>query len=147
MTSVDCPSLNSFHASANMQERHLQMCQVWKCPKIVTPGFGLIVCVYVLSLCFHCVQVRKEYGKCLRTHCCSGKSVESSIGSGKGTASRAPGRYSTGSQVASQFSYSSFICFSLFCLYRLTINDELTTMQFWIATELYLKIKYVHAVQ
>ncbi|XP_044196902.1 adhesion G protein-coupled receptor L3-like isoform X1 [Thunnus albacares] len=50
---------------------------------------------------FHCVlqkKVRKEYGKCLRTHCCSGKSVESSIGSGKGTASRAPGRYSTGSQ-------------------------------------------------
>uniref|UniRef100_A0AAQ5X0F9 Adhesion G protein-coupled receptor L3 n=1 Tax=Amphiprion ocellaris TaxID=80972 RepID=A0AAQ5X0F9_AMPOC len=51
---------------------------------------------------FHCVlqkKVRKEYGKCLRTHCCSGKSVDSSIGSGKGTASRAPGRYSTGSQV------------------------------------------------
>ncbi|XP_039465446.1 adhesion G protein-coupled receptor L3-like isoform X4 [Oreochromis aureus] len=51
---------------------------------------------------FHCVlqkKVRKEYGKCLRTHCCSGKSVDSSIGSGKGTASRAPGRYSTGSQL------------------------------------------------
>ncbi|XP_041635076.1 adhesion G protein-coupled receptor L3-like [Cheilinus undulatus] len=50
---------------------------------------------------FHCVlqkKVRKEYGKCLRTHCCSGKSVDSSIGSGKGNASRAPGRYSTGSQ-------------------------------------------------
>ncbi|XP_069561192.1 adhesion G protein-coupled receptor L3-like isoform X2 [Brachyistius frenatus] len=50
---------------------------------------------------FHCVlqkKVRKEYGKCLRTHCCSGKSVDSSIGSGKGTASRTPGRYSTGSQ-------------------------------------------------
>ncbi|XP_067380184.1 adhesion G protein-coupled receptor L3-like isoform X4 [Channa argus] len=50
---------------------------------------------------FHCVlqkKVRKEYRKCLRTHCCSGKSVDSSIGSGKGTASRAPGRYSTGSQ-------------------------------------------------
>ncbi|KAM3590472.1 uncharacterized protein V6R79_010430 [Siganus canaliculatus] len=50
---------------------------------------------------FHCVlqkKVRKEYGKCLRTHCCSGKSVDSSIGSVKGTASRAPGRYSTGSQ-------------------------------------------------
>ncbi|XP_078020521.1 adhesion G protein-coupled receptor L3 isoform X2 [Epinephelus lanceolatus] len=50
---------------------------------------------------FHCVlqkKVRKEYGKCLRTHCCSGKSVDSSIGSGKGAASRAPGRYSTGSQ-------------------------------------------------
>uniref|UniRef100_A0A8C2X3Q7 Adhesion G protein-coupled receptor L3 n=1 Tax=Cyclopterus lumpus TaxID=8103 RepID=A0A8C2X3Q7_CYCLU len=50
---------------------------------------------------FHCVlqkKVRKEYGKCLRTHCCSGKSVDSSIGSGKGTASRPPGRYSTGSQ-------------------------------------------------
>ncbi|KAM8898650.1 adhesion G protein-coupled receptor L3 isoform 9-T15 [Spinachia spinachia] len=50
---------------------------------------------------FHCVlqkKVRKEYGKCLRTHCCSGKSVDSSVGSGKGPASRAPGRYSTGSQ-------------------------------------------------
>ncbi|XP_015239548.1 PREDICTED: adhesion G protein-coupled receptor L3-like isoform X3 [Cyprinodon variegatus] len=50
---------------------------------------------------FHCVlqkKVRKEYGKCLRTHCCSGKSVESSIGSVKGSASRAPGRYSSGSQ-------------------------------------------------
>uniref|UniRef100_A0A8C6UYD4 Adhesion G protein-coupled receptor L3 n=1 Tax=Neogobius melanostomus TaxID=47308 RepID=A0A8C6UYD4_9GOBI len=50
---------------------------------------------------FHCVlqkKVRKEYGKCLRTHCCSGKSVESSIGSVKGQASRAPGRYSSGSQ-------------------------------------------------
>ncbi|KAM4537384.1 adhesion G protein-coupled receptor L3 isoform 6-T7 [Odontesthes bonariensis] len=50
---------------------------------------------------FHCVlqkKVRKEYGKCLRTHCCSGKSVDSSIGSVKGAASRAPGRYSTGSQ-------------------------------------------------
>uniref|UniRef100_A0A8C7R6C2 Adhesion G protein-coupled receptor L3 n=1 Tax=Oncorhynchus mykiss TaxID=8022 RepID=A0A8C7R6C2_ONCMY len=53
---------------------------------------------------FHCVlqkKVRKEYGKCLRTHCCSGKSVESSIGSGKSSASRPPGRYSTGSQVGS----------------------------------------------
>ncbi|XP_075891593.1 adhesion G protein-coupled receptor L3 isoform X2 [Nelusetta ayraudi] len=50
---------------------------------------------------FHCVlqkKVRKEYGKCLRTHCCSGKSVDSSIGSGKGNASRTPGRYSTASQ-------------------------------------------------
>ncbi|XP_028330490.1 adhesion G protein-coupled receptor L3 isoform X6 [Gouania willdenowi] len=50
---------------------------------------------------FHCVlqkKVRKEYGKCLRTHCCSGKSVDSSIGPGKGPASRAPGRYSAGSQ-------------------------------------------------
>nr|XP_054604586.1 adhesion G protein-coupled receptor L3 [Nothobranchius furzeri] len=50
---------------------------------------------------FHCVlqkKVRKEYGKCFRTHCCSGKSVDSSIGSVKGTASRAPGRYSSGSQ-------------------------------------------------
>ncbi|XP_044768875.1 adhesion G protein-coupled receptor L3 isoform X6 [Neomonachus schauinslandi] len=50
---------------------------------------------------FHCVlqkKVRKEYGKCLRTHCCSGKSTESSIGSGKTSGSRAPGRYSTGSQ-------------------------------------------------
>ncbi|XP_041841716.1 adhesion G protein-coupled receptor L3-like isoform X11 [Melanotaenia boesemani] len=50
---------------------------------------------------FHCVlqkKVRKEYGKCLRTHCCSGKSVDSSIGSVKGNVSRAPGRYSAGSQ-------------------------------------------------
>uniref|UniRef100_A0A8C6KPP6 Adhesion G protein-coupled receptor L3 n=1 Tax=Nothobranchius furzeri TaxID=105023 RepID=A0A8C6KPP6_NOTFU len=50
---------------------------------------------------FHCVlqkKVRKEYGKCFRTHCCSGKSVDSSNGSVKGTASRAPGRYSSGSQ-------------------------------------------------
>ncbi|XP_018593474.1 adhesion G protein-coupled receptor L3 isoform X3 [Scleropages formosus] len=50
---------------------------------------------------FHCIlqkKVRKEYGKCLRTHCCSGKSVETSIASGKSTASRTPGRYSTGSQ-------------------------------------------------
>uniref|UniRef100_A0A3Q2XJ77 Adhesion G protein-coupled receptor L3 n=1 Tax=Hippocampus comes TaxID=109280 RepID=A0A3Q2XJ77_HIPCM len=49
---------------------------------------------------FHCVlqkKVRKEFGKCLRTHCCSGKSMESSIGS-KGNASRGPGRYSAGSQ-------------------------------------------------
>lgn len=46
-------------------------------------------------------QVRKEYGKCLRTHCCSGKSVETSISSSsKTTTSRTPGRYSTGSQVS-----------------------------------------------
>ncbi|KAM7394184.1 hypothetical protein PAMP_020998 [Pampus punctatissimus] len=45
--------------------------------------------------------VRKEYGKCLRTHCCSGKSVETSISSSsKTTTSRTPGRYSTGSQVS-----------------------------------------------
>uniref|UniRef100_A0A8C8K300 Uncharacterized protein n=1 Tax=Oncorhynchus tshawytscha TaxID=74940 RepID=A0A8C8K300_ONCTS len=52
---------------------------------------------------FHCIlqkKVRKEYGKCLRSHCCSGKSVETSISSsGKNhTTSRTPGRYSTGSQ-------------------------------------------------
>ncbi|XP_032007652.1 adhesion G protein-coupled receptor L3 isoform X34 [Hylobates moloch] len=50
---------------------------------------------------FHCVlqkKVRKEYGKCLRTHCCNGSSTESSIGSGKTSGSRTPGRYSTGSQ-------------------------------------------------
>ncbi|XP_053463064.1 adhesion G protein-coupled receptor L3 isoform X6 [Nycticebus coucang] len=50
---------------------------------------------------FHCVlqkKVRKEYGKCLRTHCCSGNSTESSMGSGKTSGSRTPGRYSTGSQ-------------------------------------------------
>lgn len=55
-------------------------------------------------------QVRKEYGKCLRTHCCSGKSVESSIGSGKSSASRPPGRYSTGSQVGSASPLTSFKC-------------------------------------
>lgn len=55
-------------------------------------------------------QVRKEYGKCLRTHCCSGKSVDSSIGSGKGNASRTPGRYSTASQVVlNSLLLSSFI--------------------------------------
>ncbi|XP_049327997.1 adhesion G protein-coupled receptor L3 isoform X9 [Astyanax mexicanus] len=50
---------------------------------------------------FHCVlqkKVRKEYGKCLRTHCYSGKSVDSSMGSSKSSASRAPGRYSSSSQ-------------------------------------------------
>ncbi|XP_061130803.1 adhesion G protein-coupled receptor L3 isoform X2 [Syngnathus typhle] len=52
---------------------------------------------------FHCIlqkKVRKEYGKCLRTHCCSGKSVETSISASKTTTSRTPGRYSTGSQVS-----------------------------------------------
>lgn len=53
-------------------------------------------------------QVRKEYGKCLRTHCCSGKSVDSSVASGKGAASRAPGRYSAGSQVALTLPIHSF---------------------------------------
>nr|XP_055027091.1 adhesion G protein-coupled receptor L3-like isoform X7 [Misgurnus anguillicaudatus] len=51
---------------------------------------------------FHCVlqkKVRKEYGKCLRTHCYSGKSLDSSMGSGKSSASRGPGRYSSASQV------------------------------------------------
>ncbi|XP_057185998.1 adhesion G protein-coupled receptor L3-like isoform X12 [Triplophysa rosa] len=51
---------------------------------------------------FHCVlqkKVRKEYGKCLRTHCYSGKSLDSSVGSGKSSASRGPGRYSSASQV------------------------------------------------
>ncbi|XP_039607041.1 adhesion G protein-coupled receptor L3 isoform X9 [Polypterus senegalus] len=50
---------------------------------------------------FHCVlqkKVRKEYGKCLRTHCCSGKSVETSINSTKTSVSRTTGRYSTASQ-------------------------------------------------
>ncbi|XP_052000624.1 adhesion G protein-coupled receptor L3-like isoform X7 [Xyrauchen texanus] len=50
---------------------------------------------------FHCVlqkKVRKEYGKCLRTHCYSGKSVDSSMGSGKSSSSRGPGRYSSASQ-------------------------------------------------
>uniref|UniRef100_A0A8C4INB9 Latrophilin-3 n=1 Tax=Dicentrarchus labrax TaxID=13489 RepID=A0A8C4INB9_DICLA len=69
---------------------------------------------------FHCVlqkKVRKEYGKCLRTHCCSGKSVDSSIGSGKGTASRAPGRYSTGSQV------TLLICITVCSRIRRMWND------------------------
>ncbi|XP_051977919.1 adhesion G protein-coupled receptor L3-like isoform X5 [Xyrauchen texanus] len=51
---------------------------------------------------FHCVlqkKVRKEYGKCLRTHCYIGKSVDSSMGSGKSSVSRGPGRYSSASQV------------------------------------------------
>ncbi|XP_031759466.1 adhesion G protein-coupled receptor L3 isoform X2 [Xenopus tropicalis] len=50
---------------------------------------------------FHCVlqkKVRKEYGKCLRTHCCSSKSSENSSGSTKTSISRNPGRYATGSQ-------------------------------------------------
>ncbi|XP_039525553.1 adhesion G protein-coupled receptor L3-like isoform X21 [Pimephales promelas] len=50
---------------------------------------------------FHCVlqkKVRKEYGKCLRTHCYTGKSVESSMGSVKSSSSRGPGRYSSASQ-------------------------------------------------
>ncbi|XP_051978534.1 adhesion G protein-coupled receptor L3-like isoform X13 [Xyrauchen texanus] len=50
---------------------------------------------------FHCVlqkKVRKEYGKCLRTHCYIGKSVDSSMGSGKSSVSRGPGRYSSASQ-------------------------------------------------
>ncbi|XP_063074440.1 adhesion G protein-coupled receptor L3 isoform X1 [Engraulis encrasicolus] len=50
---------------------------------------------------FHCIlqkKVRKEYGRCLRTHCCSGKSVESTIStSSKNNTSRTP-RYSTASQ-------------------------------------------------
>ncbi|KPP75808.1 hypothetical protein Z043_104921 [Scleropages formosus] len=51
---------------------------------------------------FHCVlqkKVRKEYGRCLRAHCCSGKSVETSIGSAKSSVARTPGRYPSGSQV------------------------------------------------
>ncbi|XP_060720258.1 adhesion G protein-coupled receptor L3-like isoform X2 [Tachysurus vachellii] len=54
---------------------------------------------------FHCVlqkKVRKEYGKCLRTHCYNGKSVDSSMGSSKSSGSRAPGRYSSSSQVHHQ---------------------------------------------
>ncbi|XP_072904457.1 adhesion G protein-coupled receptor L3-like isoform X6 [Hemitrygon akajei] len=50
---------------------------------------------------FHCVlqkKVRKEYGKCFRTQCCSRKSTDSSIGSAKTSGARTPGRYSTGSQ-------------------------------------------------
>ncbi|XP_077128477.1 adhesion G protein-coupled receptor L3 isoform X4 [Ranitomeya variabilis] len=50
---------------------------------------------------FHCVlqkKVRKEYGKCLRNHCCSGKKMENSVGSTKTTNSQPSGRYSTGTQ-------------------------------------------------
>uniref|UniRef100_A0A8C2CJ49 Adhesion G protein-coupled receptor L3.1 n=1 Tax=Cyprinus carpio TaxID=7962 RepID=A0A8C2CJ49_CYPCA len=51
---------------------------------------------------FHCIlqkKVRKEYGRCLRTHCCSGKSVESTVStSTKTSTARTPGRYSTNSQ-------------------------------------------------
>ena len=63
-------------------------------PSEVTPKTSSLI------PCFFSVQVRKEYGKCLRTHCCSGKSVDpSSIGSAKSGAVRPPGRYTTGSQV------------------------------------------------
>ncbi|XP_075719991.1 adhesion G protein-coupled receptor L3 isoform X3 [Rhinoderma darwinii] len=50
---------------------------------------------------FHCVlqkKVRKEYGKCLRSHCCSGKSIDNSVGSTKTSNSQTPGRYSSGTQ-------------------------------------------------
>ncbi|XP_069596756.1 adhesion G protein-coupled receptor L3 isoform X2 [Ranitomeya imitator] len=50
---------------------------------------------------FHCVlqkKVRKEYGKCLRNHCCSGKKMENSVGSTKTSNSQPSGRYSTGTQ-------------------------------------------------
>ncbi|XP_069776278.1 adhesion G protein-coupled receptor L3-like isoform X3 [Narcine bancroftii] len=50
---------------------------------------------------FHCVlqkKVRKEYGKCFRTQCCSRSSTDSSVGSAKTSGARTPGRYSTGSQ-------------------------------------------------
>ncbi|XP_040273726.1 adhesion G protein-coupled receptor L3 isoform X1 [Bufo bufo] len=50
---------------------------------------------------FHCVlqkKVRKEYGKCLQSHCCSGKSMENSVGSTKTSNSQTTGRYSTGTQ-------------------------------------------------
>uniref|UniRef100_A0A671W3A0 Adhesion G protein-coupled receptor L3 n=1 Tax=Sparus aurata TaxID=8175 RepID=A0A671W3A0_SPAAU len=51
---------------------------------------------------FHCVLQKKLAAHIITFISCfsDGKSVDSSIGSGKGTASRAPGRYSTGSQVA-----------------------------------------------
>lgn len=102
-------SLNPFHASASLPEEHLPKHEMaWR--------FGLMGGSYVLYLCFYSKQVRKEYGKCLRTHCCSGKSVDSSIGSGKGTASRAPGRYSTGSQVAPHFFFFFFMLPFLFFL-------------------------------
>uniref|UniRef100_A0A4W4ELR8 Adhesion G protein-coupled receptor L3.1 n=1 Tax=Electrophorus electricus TaxID=8005 RepID=A0A4W4ELR8_ELEEL len=59
---------------------------------------------------FHCIlqkKVRKEYGRCLRTHCCSGKSVESTIStSTKTNTARTPGRYSTNSQVTRLVSQS-----------------------------------------
>lgn len=92
----------------------------WNVPRLVPLDLASLFACACLSLCSYLIQVRKEYGKCLRTHCCSGKSVDSSIGSGKGTASRAPGRYSTGSQVARHFSCSPF--FPLH--YRLTTFDS-----------------------
>lgn len=66
-------------------------------------------------------QVRKEYGKCLRTHCCSGKSVDSSIGSGKGNTSRTPGRYSTASQVHAKLSSLPVHC----------TDDSLVISELW----------------
>lgn len=74
-------------------------------------------------------QVRKEYGKCLRTHCCSAKSVDSSIGSVKGSASRAPGRYSSGSQVETELysvfhiGFYPFIHLTVFFFFRQTKAD------------------------
>lgn len=67
----------------------------------VSPLFTCAYCVWNYACFLLSLQVRKEYGKCLRTHCCSGKSVETSISSSsKTTTSRTPGRYSTGSQVS-----------------------------------------------
>lgn len=63
--------------------------------------FSFFLLLFEIYFLFSFPQVRKEYGKCLRTHCCSGKSVETSISSSsKTTTSRTPGRYSTGSQVS-----------------------------------------------
>lgn len=65
-------------------------------PKKKSNNLGLPNCVCVCV----CLQVRKEYGRCLRTHCCSGKSVESTVStSTKTSTARTPGRYSTNSQV------------------------------------------------
>lgn len=106
--------------------------KVWN--EVISLGFGLMFSVY---LCFWFIQVRKEYGKCLRTHCCSGKSVDSSIGSGKGTASRAPGRYSTGSQVAWHFKCPFFSSITSLSLSSLANLDQLMLARFWNTTELY----------
>lgn len=102
--------------------------------------FSLLVHVWCVFI-FIYLQVRKEYGKCLRTHCCSGKSVDSSIGSGKGTASRAPGRYSTGSQVTGTFScplcYASFpFLYPLNSLLSVSYYTNWCLFSYWLPLDL-----------
>uniref|UniRef100_A0A672JD30 Adhesion G protein-coupled receptor L2a n=1 Tax=Salarias fasciatus TaxID=181472 RepID=A0A672JD30_SALFA len=61
---------------------------------------------------FHCLlqkKVRKEYSKCFRhTYCCGGLPTESSHGPAKTSTTRTSARYSSGTQVAQQLSYSLF---------------------------------------